>query len=56
MTCSSPFDKVVKTLLLCDTLTLVGIKGYDKEKISRLPPEKTKKHCKIEYWYFNLLF
>jgi hypothetical protein len=34
MSCSSPFDKQVKTVLLCDTMTLVGIKGYDKEKIN----------------------
>lgn len=34
MSCSSPFDKVVKTVLLCDSLTLIGIKGYDKGKIS----------------------
>lgn len=27
---SSPFDKRIKTMLICDTLTLVGIRGYDK--------------------------
>ena len=31
---SSPFDKVVKTLLICDVLTLVGIRGYDKKKVT----------------------
>ena len=31
---SSPFDKVVKTLLVCDLLTLVGIRGYDKKKVN----------------------
>jgi tubulin polyglutamylase TTLL4 len=30
---SSPFDKTVKTLLICDVLTLVGIRGYDKQKV-----------------------
>jgi tubulin polyglutamylase TTLL4 len=30
---SSPFDKIVKTLLICDVLTLVGIRGYDKKKV-----------------------
>ena len=29
---SSPFDKRVKTMLICDALTLVGIRGYDKSK------------------------
>lgn len=29
---SSPFDKRIKTMLICDTLTLVGIRGYDKNK------------------------
>jgi hypothetical protein len=42
MSCTSPFDKSVKTSLLCDSLTLVGIKGYDKEKISKLAPDKIK--------------
>lgn len=27
---SSPFDKRIKTMLICDALTLVGIRGYDK--------------------------
>ena len=42
---SSPFDKRIKTMLVCDTLTLVGIRGYDKSKfhsqnqaIMGLPP------------------
>lgn len=30
---SSPFDKSVKTLLICDVLTLIGIRGYDKKKV-----------------------
>lgn len=29
---SSAFDKNLKTRLICDTLTLVGIKPYDKQK------------------------
>lgn len=29
---SSAFDKNIKTRLICDTLTLVGIKPYDKQK------------------------
>lgn len=29
---SSPFDKRIKTMAICDTLTLVGIRGYDKQK------------------------
>ncbi len=27
---SSVFDKRIKTMLVCDALTLVGIRGYDK--------------------------
>jgi len=27
---SSKFDKKIKTMLICDTLTLVGMKGYNK--------------------------
>ena len=27
---SSIFDKQVKTMLICDTFTLIGIRGYDK--------------------------
>ena len=30
---SSVFDKQIKTTLLCDLLTLVGIRGYDKMKV-----------------------
>lgn len=32
---SSVFDKRIKTMLVCDTLTLVGIKGYDKLKFKQ---------------------
>lgn len=32
---SSVFDKKIKTILVCDTLTLVGIKGYDKLKLKK---------------------
>lgn len=32
---SSPFDKNIKTRLICDTLTLIGIKPYDKQKYKR---------------------
>jgi len=27
---SSVFDKRIKTMLVCDALTIVGIRGYDK--------------------------
>ena len=27
---SSPFDKIVKSQLICDVFTLIGIRGYDK--------------------------
>ena len=29
---SSVFDKRIKTMVVCDSLTLVGIRGYDKQK------------------------
>ena len=29
---SSPFDKRVKTMMVCDALTMVGVRGYDKRK------------------------
>jgi len=29
---SSAFDKRIKTMLVCDALTIVGIRGYDKLK------------------------
>ena len=39
---SSPFDKIVKTLLICDVLTLVGVRGYDKKKVNGGPEEEKK--------------
>ncbi len=30
---SSGFDKRIKTTVVCDILTLVGIRGYDKKKV-----------------------
>jgi len=30
---SSMFDKKVKTVVVCDVLTLVGVRGYDKNKV-----------------------
>ena len=29
---SSPFDKRIKTMLVCDALTLVGMRGYNKSE------------------------
>lgn len=37
MSSSSMFDKKVKTTLICDVLTLVGIRGYDKKKVHEDP-------------------
>lgn len=39
---SSPFDKMIKTMLICDVLTLVGIRGYDKKKVHSGPEEDRK--------------
>jgi len=30
---SSPLDKKIKTMLICDTLNLVGISVYDRKKL-----------------------
>ena len=39
---SSVFDKRIKTMLVCDALTLVGIKGYDKLKFHKLDITQTQ--------------
>lgn len=39
---SSPFDKRIKTMLICDALTLVGIRGYDKKKFETSEDQKLK--------------
>lgn len=33
---SSHFDKKIKTMLICDALTLVGIRGYEKLAFNEL--------------------
>lgn len=33
---SSAFDKRIKTMLVCDALTLIGIRGYEKIKFNEL--------------------
>ena len=38
---SSPYDKQVKTMLLCDTLHLVGFKIFDRKQ---LEDDKKKEH------------
>lgn len=42
---SSPFDKVVKTMLICDVLTIIGIRGYDKKRV-HLQTNEDKKQLK----------
>jgi len=44
---SSPFDKNIKTMLICDVLTLVGIRGYDKKKVHLGPEDEKKQLSKI---------
>ena len=34
---SSIFDNRIKTMLMCDALTLVGIRGYDKLEFNEAP-------------------
>jgi tubulin polyglutamylase TTLL4 len=43
---SSPFDKNIKTMLICDVLTLIGIRGYDKKKVHSGPDEDKKQLSK----------
>lgn len=38
---SSAFDKSIKTRLICDTLTLIGIKPYDKQKFKQEQDKQT---------------
>ena len=33
---SSHFDKKLKTMVVCDSLTLVGIRGYDKLEMQEM--------------------
>lgn len=37
---SSAFDKRIKTMLVCDALTIVGIHGYDKFEFDKKSPEE----------------
>lgn len=52
---SSPFDKRLKTKLICDTLTLTGVRAYDKNltktKTSNLytKPSKLKHKAESEH-------
>ena len=32
---SSPFDKRIKTMLICDTLNLVGVYPYDRKQYEK---------------------
>lgn len=39
---SSPYDKQVKTGLLCDTLHLVGFKVFDRKKVAETTKERPR--------------
>ena len=39
---SSPLDKRIKTMCVCDTLTLVGIRPYQKAKVHAMEPEEVQ--------------
>ena len=39
---SSPYDKQVKTLLLCDTLHLVGFQIFDRKRVEDDKKKETK--------------
>ena len=36
---SSIFDKQVKTMLICDTFTLIGMRGFDKQTVKPTEPK-----------------
>jgi len=40
---TSLFDKHMKTQLICDTFTLIGIRGYDKNKMREQVNKKETK-------------
>ncbi len=44
---SSPFDKKIKTVLVCDLLTLIGIRGYDKQKVHSSPNTVAKEEERL---------
>lgn len=44
---SSPFDKTVKTMLICDVLTLIGVRGYDKRKVHQQSDKDERHQSKI---------
>ena len=50
---SSPFDKIVKTLLICDVLTIVGIRGYDKKKVNSEEEKRNGSKCYYKYIFFR---
>lgn len=45
---SSPFDKSIKTMLICDLLNLVGVRGYDKKKVHTSTNQERKLLSKRE--------
>lgn len=51
---SSPFDKIIKTMLICDVLTLIGIRGYDKKKVHSGPDEEKRNSSKLQFYLINL--
>ena len=40
---SSPLDKKIKTMLICDTLNLVGVYPYDRKQYERETEQTLKK-------------
>ena len=44
---SSMFDKQVKTQLICDTFTLIGIRGFDKNQMREQKEERIKKGAEL---------
>lgn len=46
---SSPFDKIVKSQLVCDTFTLIGIRGYDKQRVHGVSRDEEMKMMLSKY-------
>ena len=50
---SSPFDKIVKSQLICDVFTLIGLRGYDKQKVHGISREEENRMMLSKTFFFN---
>ena len=50
---SSPFDKIVKSQLICDTFTLIGVRGYDKQRVHGVSRDEEMRIMLSKYWHIT---